>query len=82
MNVEIDVAVKVVGASVEEALARVTEKLMVIKPTRADRERYADEYHHWDKECDGDVDWSPVFISRRNKQGEETSSVRIRIRNV
>lgn len=82
MKVEIDVAVKVVGASVEEALARVTEKLMVINPTDAEREQYAKEYHHWDKENDGDVDWHPVSISNRNKRGEETSSVRIRIRNV
>ena len=82
MKVEIDVEVKVVGASVEEALARVTEKLMVIKPTEADRERYAKEYHHWDKENDGDVDWHPVAISDCNKRGEETSYMKIRIRNV
>ena len=82
MKVEIEVAVKVVGASVEEALARVTEKLMVIKPTDAERERYAEEYHHWDKECDGDVDWCPVTISNANKHGRETSSMKIRIRNV
>ena len=82
MKVEIDVAVKVIGASVEEALARVTEKLMVIRPSDAEREQYAKEYHHWDEENGYDVDWSPVAIINRTADGEVSSSMDLRIRNV
>lgn len=82
MKVEIDVAVKVVGASVEEALARVTEKLSVIRPTEADRERYADEFNYWDKENDGDVDWTPLAITNRAKDGSVQSEISIRVKNV
>ena len=81
MKVEIDVMVRVVGASVEEALARVTEKLNVIRPTESDRKKYAEGYHYWDKENDGDVDWHPFSITDCNKQGEEPSYMTIRIRN-
>lgn len=82
MKVEIECYVKVVGANVEEALARMAEKLMVIRPTEFDRKIYADEYHHWDKENDGDVDWHPVSITDHNKRGKETYYMKIRIRNV
>lgn len=82
MKVEIDVAVKVVGASVEEALARVTEKLMVIKPTESDRKLYAEEYHYWNKENDGEVDWRPVSIINRTTDGGVSSSMEMTIRNV
>ena len=82
MKVEIECKVKVVGASVEEALACVAEKLMVIRPTESDRKIYADEYHHWDKENDGDVDWYPVSIINRTQEGEVTTSMELRVRNV
>lgn len=82
MKVEIDVAVKVVGASVEEALARVTEKLMVIRPTDAERERYAKEAHQWEEETGGDLDWYPVSISKHTKDGKLSSSMELRIRSV
>lgn len=82
MKVEIDVSVKVVGASVEEALARVTEKLMVIEPTDAERERYAKEVHQWEEGNGSDLDWYPVSITKRTKDGEVSSSMEFRIRNV
>lgn len=82
MKVEIDISVKVVGASVEEALARVTEKLMVISPTDAERERYAKETHQWEEENGSDLDWCPVSIINLTKGGEVSSSMEFRIRSV
>ena len=80
MKVEIDVSVKVVGASIEEALARVTEKLMVISPSFAEREQFATEFHQWKN---GSVlDWYPVSIINRTKDGEVSSSMELRIRSV
>lgn len=81
MKVEIDVEVKVVGASIEEALARVADKLMVIRPTDTDRERYAKEFHQWEEENGSDVDWYPVSKIKRTKDGEVTSSMEFRIRS-
>lgn len=82
MKVEIDVAVKVGGASVEEALARVTEKLMVISPTEFERERYAKEFHQWEEENGSDMDWYPVSIIKHTKDGKVSSSMEFRIRSV
>lgn len=82
MNVEIECKVKVVGASVEEALARVAEKLMVLQLHDNDREKLAEKYHLWDKHNDGDVDWTPIkFVSQR-KDGEIQSQAFLTIRNV
>lgn len=82
MNVEIECNVKVVGASVEEALARMAEKLMVLQLYDNDREKLAEKYHLWDKHNDGDVDWTPIkFVSQR-KDGEIQSQAFLTIRNV
>lgn len=81
MKVEIDVAVKVVGACVEDALARVMEKLKVISPTDAEREMYAKSFHKWE-ETGGVVDWCPVFIHKHTNEGKVASSLEFRIRNV
>lgn len=82
MKVEIECKVKVVGASVEEALARMAEKLNVVQLYDSDRERYAKGYHFWNDENDGEVDWSPINIVNRDKDGTERSSIEMRIRNV
>ena len=82
MKVEVECKVKVVGASIEEVLARVTEKLMVLKLTEDERERYAKEYRHWDEENEGDVDWSPVYLVKRSEGGEVISEIELRIKNV
>ena len=82
MKVEIDVTVKVVGASIEEALARMTEKLLVIRPTDAEREQYAKEYHYREEEYGYDLDWRPFSIINRTADGEVTSSMDLRIWNV
>ena len=82
MKVEIECNVKVVGASVEEALARMAEKLMVLQLHDRDREQLAEKYHLWDKHNDGDVDWTPIkFVSQR-KNGEIQSQAFLTIRNV
>lgn len=82
MNVEIECKVKVVGASVEEALARMAEKLMVLQLHDNDREKLAEKYHIWDKHNEGDVDWTPIkFVSQR-KDGEIQSQAFLTIRNV
>lgn len=82
MKVEIDVAVKVVGASIEKALARVTEKLMVLQLHDTDREQLAEKYHLWDKHNDGDVDWAPIKFVSQIKDGEIQSQASLTIRNV
>lgn len=82
MKVEIECKVKVVGASVEEALARVTEKMSVMQLYEKERVEYAAGYHHWNNENDGDVDWSPVHIVKRTKDGAVQSELELRIRNV
>ena len=82
MKVEIECNVKVVGASVEEALARMAEKLMVLQLHDNDREKLAEKYHLWDKHNDGDVDWTPIkFVSQR-KDGEIQSQEFLTIRSV
>ena len=82
MKVEIECKVKVVGASVEEALARMAEKLMVLQLHDNDHEKLAEKYHLWDKHNDGDVDWTPIkFVSQR-KDGEIQSQAFLTIRNV
>lgn len=82
MKVEIECKVKVVGASVEEALARVTEKMSVMQLYEKERVEYAAGYHYWNNENDGDVDWSPVHIVKRTKDGAVQSELELRIRNV
>lgn len=82
MNVEIECKVKVVGASVEEALARMAEKWMVMNLYDNEREEYAKGYHHWKDENDGEVDWSPVHIVKRTKDGKVQSELELRIKNV
>lgn len=82
MKVEIDVAVKVVGSSIEEALALVTRKLYVISPLEFERERYVKEFHQWEEEHGSDVDWYPVSIIKHTKDGEVSSSMELRIRSV
>lgn len=82
MKVEIDAEVKVVGSSIEEALARVTQKLYVISPLEFERERYIKEFHQFEKENGSDVDWCPVSIIKSTKDGEVSSAMKLRIRIV
>lgn len=81
MKVEIECKVKVVGATIEEALARMSEKLMVAQLYEADRERYAKGYHFWDEENDGEVDWTPIVIVNRSKDGAVQSEITMRVKN-
>ena len=82
MKVEIDVTVKVVGASIEEALARVTRKLYVISPQEFERERYIKEFHQREEKNGSDLDWYPVTNIKRTKDGGVSSSMEFRIRSV
>ena len=82
MNVEIECRVKVVGASVEEALARMAEKMMVLQLHDNDREKLAEKYHLWDKHNDGEVDWTPIKFVSQKKNGEIQSQAFLTIRNV
>lgn len=82
MEVEIECKVKVVGASVEEALALMAEKLMVLQLHDNDREKLAEKYHLWDKQNDGDVDWTPIKLGSLRKDGEIQSQAFLTIRNV
>ena len=82
MKVEIECKVKVVGETVESALALMAEKLMVLQLHDTDREMLAEKYHLWDKHNDGDVDWTPIKLGSLRKDGEIQSQAFLTIRNV
>lgn len=82
MKVEIECRVKVVGETVESALALMAEKLMVLQLHDTDREMLVKKYHLWDKNNDGDVDWTPIKLGSLSKDGEIQSQAFLTIRNV
>ena len=82
MKVEIECNVKVLGASVEEALALMAEKLMVLQLHDNDREKLAEKYHLWEKINDGEVDWTPIKFVSQIKDGKIQSQAFLSLRNV
>lgn len=63
MKVQIKSEIKAEGNTFEEALAEIRKQLRLQYESALDN-ALIDDYHHWDKENEGDVDWIPFTNTR------------------
>ena len=84
MKVEIECNVKVNGATVEEAIARIAKELKVLQFNEADWKRIGRRYHQWERGKDrifSDADWTPVRDGVLGDDGEIHTRASLTIRN-
>lgn len=80
-RVTIEYNIKVVGKTIEEALARMAEKVTAAQLYEIDRQKIAKGYHYWDEENGGYVDWMPIDLVKKGNRGQVDSLMVLRVRN-
>ena len=80
-RVTVEYNIKVAGKTIEEALARMAEKVTAAQLYEIDRQKIAKGYHHWDEENGGYVDWMPIDLVKKGERGQVDSLMVLRVRN-
>lgn len=80
-RVTIEYNIKVTGKTIEEALARMAEKVTAAQLYEIDRQKIAKGYHHWDEVNGGYVDWMPIDLVKKGRRGKVDSLMVLRVRN-
>lgn len=80
-RVTIEYNIKVAGKTIEEALARMAERVTAAHLCESDRQKIAKGYHYWDEENGGDVDWMPIHLVKKGRRGQVDSLMVLRVRN-
>lgn len=80
-RVTIEYNIKVAGKTIEEALARMAEKVTAAQLYEIDCQKIAKGYHYWDEENGGYVDWMPIDLVKKGRRGQVDSLMVLRVRN-